>query len=35
VDGFPFVPMLIAGAVIGLGFIGLLLWSTARLKSQT
>jgi hypothetical protein len=35
VDGFPFVPMLIAGAVIGLGFIGLLLWSTARFKRQT
>jgi hypothetical protein len=33
VDGFPFV--LIAGAVIGLGFIALLLWSTARFKSQT
>lgn len=30
---FPFVT--IAGAVIGIGFIGLMLWSTAKLKSQT
>ncbi len=34
-DVFPFVPLLIAGAVIGIGFIGLMLWSTSRVKSQT
>ena len=34
-DIFPFAPFLIAGAVIGVGFIGLMLWSTSRVKSQT
>jgi hypothetical protein len=32
---FPFAPFLIAGAVIGIGFIGLMLWSTSRFKNQT
>ena|ERR1700732_4841663 len=32
--GFPFVTLLILGAVIGIVFIASMLWSTLRLKSQ-
>jgi hypothetical protein len=34
VNVFPFTPFLILGAVIGIAFIGVMLWS-ARLKSQS
>jgi hypothetical protein len=35
VGGFPLVSFMIVGTVIGIGFIGLMWWSTTRTRSQS